>query len=534
MNNVPPEILLQIVSGFPVWSTWSLAGTPMPDFTPQTIARLATVCRQWRTILLPVLWYRYDSSNVQRIPRSVVTKHSHLICELYDPHPRPWSIKLTPEDVAAMMAQSVLSLPFARVPVREGIEGYKAVNYTHPQAPPIRFECTCLTALQMFHDGDQYAERLLLLNPGLKTLDWGGHSQEYWRKKRRTDQARRKLPPWRILTATTIPVQLHSLESLTLQKWKTTVTILKGVLSQCPPTLAKLGLIDLRFSHLERCARGPCIEHMLRNIPELHQVNELDFGFGHPDSSAAIVYLLRSPRAPKKLTLRIRRLRTSSNIIETLYSILASTGKALNTLHILQADESLESTPPKVGYRLQQWETLLDATVLLSIRDFRLEIPPKGLDLSLIETAMGTSLHRLEIAFLGMYFQAGYDSSESNMLKSVTRLLENCPNLQWAKIQMLDWNRGMSKISTGRSTSLVGFHQGHTHLWRCPELRELHLVGFDTTILPRTNDDNYGMWNYGPYFINPLKRQIQALPKLCTATLNYATFWTKTHGYSST
>lgn len=432
-----------------------------------------------------------------------------------------------------MNAQSVLSLPLAREPVRQAIEGYKAVNYTHPQAPPIRFDCTCLTVLKMFHDGDQYAERLLLMNPGLKTLDWGGHSQEYWRKNRRADQARKKLPLWRVLTATTILVHLHSLESLTLQKWKTTIKTLKGVLSQCPPTLAKLGLIDLQFSHLESHARAPCIERMLWDIPELHQVKELDFGFGHPDSSEAILYLLHSPRAPKKMTLRIRRLLTNKSITETLCSILASTGKALNTLHILQADESPESTSPKVAYRLQQWEALLNATVLLDIRDFRLEIPPKGLNLSLVTTSMGTTLHRLEIAFLGMYFQVGYASSGSNMLKSVSRLLENCPNLQWAKIKMLDWNRGMSKISTGSSPALVGVHQGHIHLWRCHELRELHLVGFDTTILPKTGGDDYGMWNYGPYFINPLKRQIQALPKLCTATLNYATFWTKAHGYSS-
>ncbi|KAF9391472.1 hypothetical protein CPC16_004313 [Podila verticillata] len=385
----------------------------------------------------------------------------------------------------------------------------------------------------MLYDGDQYAERLLLLNPGLKTLDWGGHSQEYWRKNRRADQARKKLPPWRVLTATTILVHLHSLESLTLQKWKTTIKALKGVLSQYPPTLAKLGLIDLRFSYLEICAHAPCIERMLWDIPELHQVKELDFGFGYPDSSEAILYLMHSPRALKKMTLRIRRLLTNKSIIETLCSILALTSKALNTLHILQADESPESTSPKVAYQLQQWETLLNATVLLDIRDFRLEIPPKGLDLSLITTSMGTTLHRLEIAFLGMRFQVGYDPSASNMLKSVARLLQNCPNLQWAKIQMLDWTRGMSKISTDSSTALVGFQQGYTHPWRCRELRELHLVGFDTTILPRTGGDDYGMWNYGPHFINPLKRQIQALPKLCTVTLNYATFWTKTHGYSS-
>ncbi|KAF8972878.1 hypothetical protein BGZ52_009878, partial [Haplosporangium bisporale] len=253
---------------------------------------------------------------------------------------------------------------------------------------------------------------------------------------------------------------------------------------------------------------------MLWDIPELHQVKELDFGFGHPDSSEAILYLLHSPRAPKKMTLRIRRLLTNKSIIETLCSILALTSKALNTLHILQADKSPESTSPKVAYQLQQWETLLNATVLLDIRDFRLEIPPKGLDLSLITTSMGTTLHRLEIAFLGMRFQVGYDPSASNMLKSVARLLQNCPNLQWAKIQMLDWTRGMSKISTDSSTALVGFQQGYTHPWRCRELRELHLVGFDTTILPRTGGDDYGMWNYGPHFINPLKRQIQALPKL--------------------
>ncbi|KAG0035322.1 hypothetical protein BGZ81_009818 [Podila clonocystis] len=530
MSNIPPEILLRIVSDFPVWSPWTLAGRSYTDFTPQTIARLAIVCSQWRAILLPVLWFKYDASSARRIPRSVITKYSHYICELYDPHLRPWQVKLAPEEVAAMKTQSVLALPFAREPVREGIEGLKAVDYTFHQVAPIRFDCTSLTGLHMFHDGDRCAERLLLSNSGLKTLEWGGFSREFGFGASHRERACRvgeKEPPWRILTATTIPVQLHSLESLTLQRWQTTTTTLVGVLSQCPPSLAKLGLIDLRFGDMKSPVCTRFAERLMWNIPTLRQVQELELGFGHPEASEAILYLLRSTSAPRKLTLQIRQLRNRS-IIATLCSILELRSKNLNTLRIVQSHDTPRGTAGHLALRLGEWEPLLEAKALLNVQDFRLEIRPRALELDLIETSMGRTLRRLEISFLDVGFLGCYDY----VLSQVSNLLRNCRNLQWAKIQMLDRDRRMSKISTRTSPTLVGKVQGAVSLWCCPELSELHLVGFATLNLPVADNQSYGTTNYGPYFIQPLKRQIEALPKLYIATLNYATFWTKTQGYS--
>ncbi|KAG0100595.1 hypothetical protein BGZ93_010188 [Podila epicladia] len=139
---------------------------------------------------------------------------------------------------------------------------------------------------------------------------------------------------------------------------------------------------------------------------------------------------------------------------------------------------------------------------------------------------MGAILRRLEVSFLSV------GSLSQNMLFHASNLLRDCCNLEWVKIQMLDNDRHVSKIVTSISPALVGQYQGTVNLWRCPELRELSLVGFSTQILPTVGVE-FGTLNYGPYFINPLKRQIQALPKLCIATLNYAIFWTKTQGYSS-
>ncbi|KAG0040625.1 hypothetical protein BGZ82_000583 [Podila clonocystis] len=437
MSNIPPEILLQIVSDFPVWSPWMLAGRLYTDFTPQTIARLATVCSQWRAILLPVLWFKYDASSARRIPRSVITKYSHYTCELYNPHLRPWQVKLAPEEVAAMKTQSVLALPFARKPVREGIEELKEVDYTFHQVAPIRFDCTSLTGLHMLRDGDRCAERLLLANPGLKTLPGMG---------------------------------------------------------RCPPSLAKLGLIDLRFGDMKSpmCIRSA--EGLMWNIPALRQVQELELGFGHPVAS----------------------------------EILELTAKKLNTLHLVQSHEAPRDTDGCLALRLSGWEPLLEAMALLNVQDFRLELLPRALELYLIETSMGTTLRRLEISFLDVGFFNGYDY----VLSQVSDLLRNCRNLQWAKIQMLDRDRRMSKISTRTSPTLVGKYQGAVSLWCCPKLSELHLVGVATLNLPVADNGSYGTSNYGHYFIQPLKRQIEALPKLCIATLNYVTFWTKTQGYS--
>ncbi|KAF9330560.1 hypothetical protein BG006_006462 [Podila minutissima] len=427
-----------------------------------------------------------------------------------------------------MKAQSVLALPFAREPVRNGIEGLKAVDYTFHRVAPIRFDCTNLTVLQMLHGRDHCAERLLLSNPGLKTLDWGGFPRRFTvgtKHGGRAGRVEEKEPPWRILTAITIPVQLHSLESLTLQRWKTTTTTLVGVLSQCPPTLAKLGLIDLWFGDMKSPVCTRFAERLMWNIPALRQVKELKLGFGHPKASEAILYLLRSTWAPRKMTLQIRRLKDRC-IIATLCSILASTGKHLNTLRIIQSHNAPSNTERCLAYHLHEWEPLLEATAPFNIQDFQLEIPPKALELYLIETSMGTTLRRLEISFLIVGSLSDY------VLGQVSDLLRGCRNLQWAKIQMLDSDRHICKIATSTSPALVGRYQGTVDLWRCPELRELHLVGVETQSLPSAGEA-FGTLNYGPYFINPFKRQIQALPKLCLATLNYATFWTKTQGYSS-
>ncbi|KAG0340346.1 hypothetical protein BG000_000122 [Podila horticola] len=444
MSNIPPEILLQIVADFPVWDPLTVAGRSHTDFTPQTIARLATVCSQWRAILLPVLWFRYDAYSARRIPRSVITKYSHFICELYDPHPRPWQVKLAPKEVAAMKAGE---------PVCMGIRGLKAVDHTFHLVAPIRFDCTGLTVLQMFHDGDHCAERLLLLNPDLKTLDWGGFSRDSSVSVRDRGKPGMvgKNDPWRILTATTIPVQLHSLESLKLQRWRTTTTTLVDVLSQCPATLAKLGLVDLQFGDMKSPVCTQFAERLMWNIPALRQVKELELGFGHPKATEAILYLLRSTWAPKKLTLQIRRLR-DRRIIDTLCSILASTGKNLNTLHILQSREAPCDTDGRQAPWLHEWEALLEATATLNIQDCRLEISPRLLELDVIETSMGSTLQRLEISFLDM----GHMSSFGSILTQVSNLLMNCRNMQWAKIQMLDSDRYMSKISTCTSPRLVG------------------------------------------------------------------------------
>ncbi|KAF9909412.1 hypothetical protein EC991_008551 [Linnemannia zychae] len=117
-----PEILIRIGQFLPLWSGEGFR----LEFDPCPLLRCCLVSRAFRQALLPTLWYLYDGYRMRNIPPSILSRYS----------------------------------PYFRI-----------ITSTGPFKGP--FQCKNLTELNTVY-GQEWSRALLVSNPGLKRLVWGG------------------------------------------------------------------------------------------------------------------------------------------------------------------------------------------------------------------------------------------------------------------------------------------------------------------------------------------------------------------------
>ncbi|KAF9347481.1 hypothetical protein BGX26_001032 [Mortierella sp. AD094] len=79
-----PEILHRIGQFLPLW-IYSDHGYK-PQFVPKTLVRCASVSRHWHNVMSPILWYLYDDTLMNTVPREVVHRNAHFIKVLNHRH----------------------------------------------------------------------------------------------------------------------------------------------------------------------------------------------------------------------------------------------------------------------------------------------------------------------------------------------------------------------------------------------------------------------------------------------------------------
>ncbi|KAF9133167.1 hypothetical protein BGW39_010380 [Mortierella sp. 14UC] len=117
-----PEILIRIGQFLPLWSGEGFR----LEFDPCPLLRCCLVSRAFRQALLPTLWYLYDGYRMRNIPPAILSRYS----------------------------------PYFRI-----------ITSTGPFKGP--FQCKNLTELNTVY-GQEWSRALLVSNPGLKRLVWGG------------------------------------------------------------------------------------------------------------------------------------------------------------------------------------------------------------------------------------------------------------------------------------------------------------------------------------------------------------------------
>ncbi|KAF9085870.1 hypothetical protein BGX23_009325 [Mortierella sp. AD031] len=117
-----PEILIRIGQFLPLWSGEGFR----LEFDPCPLLRCCLVSRAFRQAFLPTLWYLYDGYRMRNIPPAILTRYS----------------------------------PYFRI-----------ITSTGPFKGP--FQCKNLTELNTVY-GQEWSRALLVSNPGLKRLVWGG------------------------------------------------------------------------------------------------------------------------------------------------------------------------------------------------------------------------------------------------------------------------------------------------------------------------------------------------------------------------
>ncbi|KAG0284403.1 hypothetical protein BGZ97_008209, partial [Linnemannia gamsii] len=117
-----PEILIRIGQFLPLWSGEGFR----LEFDPSPLLRCCLVSRAFRQAFLPTLWYLYDGYRMRNIPPAILSRYS----------------------------------PYFRI-----------ITSTGPFKGP--FQCKNLTELNTVY-GQEWSRALLISNPGLKRLVWGG------------------------------------------------------------------------------------------------------------------------------------------------------------------------------------------------------------------------------------------------------------------------------------------------------------------------------------------------------------------------
>ncbi|KAF9938440.1 hypothetical protein BGZ67_000163 [Mortierella alpina] len=117
-----PEIITRIGQFLPLWSGEGF----QREFDPRPLLRCSLISRSFRDALLPTLWYLYDGYRMRNIPQHILIKYS----------------------------------PYFRI-----------ITSTGPFKGP--FRCRNLIELSTVY-GQEWSRELLVSNPGLKRLVWGG------------------------------------------------------------------------------------------------------------------------------------------------------------------------------------------------------------------------------------------------------------------------------------------------------------------------------------------------------------------------
>ncbi|KAF9538586.1 hypothetical protein EC957_006425 [Mortierella hygrophila] len=117
-----PEILIRIGQFLPLWSGEGFR----LEFDPSPLLRCCLVSRAFRQAFLPTLWYLYDGYRMRNIPSTILSRYS----------------------------------PYFRI-----------ITSTGPFKGP--FQCKNLTELNTVY-GQEWSRALLVSNPNLKRLVWGG------------------------------------------------------------------------------------------------------------------------------------------------------------------------------------------------------------------------------------------------------------------------------------------------------------------------------------------------------------------------
>ncbi|KAF9925422.1 hypothetical protein FBU30_004778 [Linnemannia zychae] len=117
-----PEILIRIGQFLPLWSGEGLR----LEFDPRPLLRCCLVSRAFRQAMLPTLWYLYDGYRMRNIPSAILSRYSSY---------------------------------------------FRIITSTGSFKGP--FYCKNLTELNTVY-GQEWSRNLLVSNPGLKRLVWGG------------------------------------------------------------------------------------------------------------------------------------------------------------------------------------------------------------------------------------------------------------------------------------------------------------------------------------------------------------------------
>ncbi|KAF9352902.1 hypothetical protein BGX26_009318 [Mortierella sp. AD094] len=230
-----PEIITRIGQFLPLWSGEGF----QREFQPLPLLRCALVSHAFRQALLPTLWYLYDGFRMRNIPHHILIKYSHL---------------------------------------------FRIISNTGPFKGP--FRCKNLIELSTVY-GQEWSRDLLVTNPGLKRLVWGG---PYYRRIETLEQQQE----WQLeLTA------LMGLENLDVLK-TSGFSLGEGIFVKVLRNNARLS--NLALSTVEGVTS---IEGL-----ELPYLTELHIAFGG-DESPALVDLVRCCPRLQKLSLTSSRARSS-------------------------------------------------------------------------------------------------------------------------------------------------------------------------------------------------------------------------------
>ncbi|KAF9174029.1 hypothetical protein BGX21_009016 [Mortierella sp. AD011] len=230
-----PEIITRIGQFLPLWSGEGF----QREFEPLPLLRCALVSRAFRQALLPTLWYLYDGFRMRNVPHHILIKYSLL---------------------------------------------FRIISNTGPFKGP--FRCKNLIELSTVY-GQEWSRDLLVTNPGLKRLVWGG---PYYRRIETLEQQQE----WQLeLTA------LMGLENLDVLK-TSGFSLGEGIFVKVLRNNARLS--NLALSTVEGVTS---IEGL-----ELPYLTELHIAFGG-DESPALVDLVRCCPRLQKLSLTSSRARSS-------------------------------------------------------------------------------------------------------------------------------------------------------------------------------------------------------------------------------